>query len=320
MLNKPLVSIIIPCYNGEKIISGMLDSIIAQTYRPIELIIVNDGSTDNSEAVIKDYEEKFKNADIALKYVHQDNQGLGGAINTGLKHFTGDYLCWADIDDYYTEDSVELRVEFLESHPEYAVVTSDADILLEDSLDKVHSKVSVGINHNNDENQFWHAIQADSIFCAGCHMFRVADFLKVNPNRSVYPARRGQNWQMLLPMYYNYKRYFFDKSLYKYVIYKNSMSKDFSYAQELERAEEHQKIIIETLSNIDMTEEDFQKAEKLVKTSYAKRILRLSSKNGDRKTAKESMRVLKTYNAVTIRNKIEFILLYFPFVWKILKK
>ena len=76
----------------------LLDSILAQTYRPIEFILVNDGSTDSSAEVWNAYEPRFDAAGIKHQYIYQENQGLGAAINAGLQAFTGAYFCWPDID------------------------------------------------------------------------------------------------------------------------------------------------------------------------------------------------------------------------------
>ena len=125
-MSNPLVSLIIPCYNAEKYIGRMLDSIIMQHYTPFELILINDGSTDNTDAVIQQYLPLLKKNSIDVVYKIQENQGIGATIDNGLKLFSGDYLCWADADDYFEPDAFIERVNFLEKHPEYAIVTSDA--------------------------------------------------------------------------------------------------------------------------------------------------------------------------------------------------
>ena len=103
---NPLVSIITPCYNGENVMHRLLDSILSQTYSNIEFILINDGSTDHSEEIWYQYEKKFNEKGIKTIYIHQRNQGLGAAINAGLKVFTGDYLCWPDIDDYFEREVI----------------------------------------------------------------------------------------------------------------------------------------------------------------------------------------------------------------------
>ena len=95
-----MVSVVTPCYNGEATIGRLLDSVLAQTYTNIELIVVNDGSTDGTEDAIREYEPTLRHELAGFTYVQQDNAGLGGAIQAGLRRVTGDYLCWPDADDW----------------------------------------------------------------------------------------------------------------------------------------------------------------------------------------------------------------------------
>jgi len=90
-MTDPLVSIVTPCYNCENHISRYLDSIIGQTYKNIELVLINDGSNDNTESIINSYTSKLKKRGIDLIYITQKNSGVSEALNTGLKHFSGDY-------------------------------------------------------------------------------------------------------------------------------------------------------------------------------------------------------------------------------------
>ena len=97
------ISIIIPVYNGSKFISRCLDSILNQTYKNTEVILINDGSTDNSLEIIKEYSNKYKN----IKYIDQKNQGASIARNKGIEESKGKYLVFIDIDDYIESDYLE---------------------------------------------------------------------------------------------------------------------------------------------------------------------------------------------------------------------
>lgn len=104
-LHKPNVSIIIPVYNLEKTLSRCLDSIIAQTFQNIEIIIINDCSTDNSEAIIL----KYAKQDNRIKYIkHNKNKGCGGAKNTGLDNVSAEWVIVIDADDYVANNMVEM--------------------------------------------------------------------------------------------------------------------------------------------------------------------------------------------------------------------
>ena len=104
-MNTPLISIITPIYNQSEYITEAIGSVLNQSYSNWELVIVNDGSTDDSEIKIKKY------SDNRIKYYYQENKGVSAARNLGLKHITGKYFCFLDADDMYTCNSLKDRVE-----------------------------------------------------------------------------------------------------------------------------------------------------------------------------------------------------------------
>lgn len=114
-MKNPLISIIVPCYNVEKYVAECLKSIVEQSYENLEIIVVNDGSTDNTEREIFSFLD-----DKRLKYIVQENQGLSGARNTGLDNMQGEYVCFVDSDDFIHPDFVRTLYQNL--------VENDADI------------------------------------------------------------------------------------------------------------------------------------------------------------------------------------------------
>ncbi len=102
-----MVSILIPCYNGKQYIKRCLDSCINQTYKDIEIIVVNDGSTDNSVELIKQYQSQDKR----IKLVNQTNKGLAETRNVLLSHVKTKYCFFLDIDDWIDNDCIELYMQ-----------------------------------------------------------------------------------------------------------------------------------------------------------------------------------------------------------------
>lgn len=218
-----LVSIVSPCYNGETYITRYLDAIFAQTYRPLELIIVNDGSKDNTDEIISSYIDKLADTGIIFKYIKKENQGLGAAINDGLKLATGDFLVWPDTDDILYPNSIENRVAFLESHKEFAFVISDGDKYLENDLNEVVSKIE-GIVPE-DGRMFFNVVSGNVVYTPCGYMVRMDAFLDVNPQRDIYPSRYGQDIQMLLPISHKYRCGHLKESLYGRIDRVDSLSK-----------------------------------------------------------------------------------------------
>ena len=267
-MNKGLVSIIVPCYNVERVVDKCIESILNQTYKKIEAIFVNDGSTDNTEKVILSYENSFNEKNMIFKYIYQENKGLGGAINKGLKYFTGEYLAWFDSDDTLVSESIEKKVEFLKEYTQYGCVTSDAYIYDENDLLHPINRISDIYENNFKENQFEDMLLGKSIFCSGCHMIRSSAFLDVNPEREIFEARRGQNWQLLLPVYYKYKRGFIEEPLYNYIVYKNSMSSsEDTKEKKIKREIECYDIIKNTLEKMNIKRSE---KKKIIKIFYKK--------------------------------------------------
>lgn len=99
-----LISVVVPVYNVAAYLERCIDSLIAQTYKPLEIILVDDGATDNSGEICDSFEKKYPEM---IKVVHQENQGLSGARNTGLAYAHGNYITFVDSDDWLATDMVE---------------------------------------------------------------------------------------------------------------------------------------------------------------------------------------------------------------------
>lgn len=116
---KPLVSVIIPVYNGEPYLAGAIDSVLNQTYQPIQLILVNDGSTDGSRSIMERYP--------AATIIDQPNQGVAVARNTGLAAADGDMIALLDQDDVWLPHKLARQVDYLMQHPDMGYVLAYCD-------------------------------------------------------------------------------------------------------------------------------------------------------------------------------------------------
>ncbi|MBQ8784417.1 MAG: glycosyltransferase family 2 protein [Alphaproteobacteria bacterium] len=106
------VTVVIPVYNVEKYLEQCLDSVINQTYKDIEIICINDGSTDNSITIL----EKYALSDNRIKIISQTNQGISAARNAGIKVATGKYITFLDSDDFLSRDAIEKMVTAIENN------------------------------------------------------------------------------------------------------------------------------------------------------------------------------------------------------------
>jgi glycosyltransferase involved in cell wall biosynthesis len=109
-MERPLVSVIVPVHNGERYLPAALESIFAQDYHPFEVIVVDDGSLDESAAIARSYKE--------VRYIHQPNQGVAVARNFGIATTGGEFIAFLDADDIWTPDKLNVQINYLMEHPE----------------------------------------------------------------------------------------------------------------------------------------------------------------------------------------------------------
>ncbi len=125
MKSDPLVTIIIPVYNAERYLSECCKSVLNQSYKHIELILIDDGSTDDSKFIC----DIFAKQDQRVRVFHQNNSGVSAARNVGLKNSQGEYILFVDADDELTDDSIKSRVELIQSNDigisSYKVINDD---------------------------------------------------------------------------------------------------------------------------------------------------------------------------------------------------
>lgn len=110
--NNPLISVIVPVFNVEKYLQQCIDSLLRQNYSNIEIILVDDGSTDNSAQICDEYATKYKNITV----IHKKNEGLGSSRNIGLQVANGKYIGFVDSDDYLSEDMYETLIRLAEEN------------------------------------------------------------------------------------------------------------------------------------------------------------------------------------------------------------
>ena len=177
LMQSPLVSILTPMYNTEKYVHRLLDSVLAQDYPAIEMVVVDDGSTDGSRAVVESYVGRFAAKGYTLRCFHQPNSGQSVAIKNGLQRVTGAYLAWPDSDDFYTApDAISKMVRVLESAaPEFQLVRTQVRYVQDPSLALLRIE---GLDAREEEDP---SLFEDCLFdlggfyyCAGSYLVRTA--------------------------------------------------------------------------------------------------------------------------------------------------
>lgn len=137
-----MVSVIIVVYNDEKYIKQAIESVLAQTYKNIELIVVDDGSTDNTGDIVKQYEN--------IIYIYQENRGEGAARNVGINNSHGEYLAFLDSDDIYEKNKIEKQLQILNYNQQVDVVYNDLKVV-DENLNYLNTLKSEGIYKKRED-------------------------------------------------------------------------------------------------------------------------------------------------------------------------
>ena len=304
----PLVSIITPCYNGETFINEYFQSILSQTYKNLELIFVNDGSTDKTEEIALSYQKALEQAGIQFTYIYQENQGQAAALNQGLKIFHGEYFIWPDSDDLLSPDSVEKRVKFLLDHPDFSMVRSNADFFDYDTKEYMYRASNMPNRFHTDI--FMDLILEESYCYCGCYMVKREAFLDIYPERQIKVSSAGQNWQLLIPLTSRFLCGYIDEDLYHIAFRKGSHSRqNDDYAHQIARQEELKKVL---LSSIDISGRNDQDYLTIVETKYIRRYFNIAISAGHLTEAKMYYKRLKKQHAVNQQDRQVFLQKFFP--------
>jgi glycosyltransferase involved in cell wall biosynthesis len=298
---KGKVSIVTPCYNGERFLDRYFDAICKQTYDKMELIIVNDGSTDNSEEVCLSRKPSIEERGYDFQYIQlKVNRGAAGAINEGLPHVTGEFLIWPDCDDTLMPTSIEKRVEFLNENLDYAMVRSDYMAVYDENPDVIVGYGSDGADVQNED--IFDNLIFEKTFCtAGCYMVRSAVLFERIPREGIYWQNRGgQNWQLLIPCAYKNKAGYIDEPLYKYYIRPDSHSHRIEgdeYSSLKKRTFVYHEILYHVISDFHLLSED-EKADYLtrIELKYVMGRLNLALRYNKLEDAKMEMQALERMN------------------------
>lgn len=203
-----MVSVIIPTYNRAHLIERSARSVLNQTYRDLELIIVDDGSTDETEQIVKSID------DSRLLYIKQQNAGACAARNNGIEHAKGEYIAFHDSDDVWHADKLEKQIKYLKEN--------DADVVC-CKLNKIDEVKGCLISQFPNHFKQGFLKTNDSPMGIGTQSLLFKRQVLMN-NYFDFSMPRLQEFELLLRLRKNYKIYFLDEGLVDYYIQADSIS------------------------------------------------------------------------------------------------
>lgn len=203
------VSIIIPCYNQGEFLSDAIQSALDQDYPDKEIIVVNDGSTDNTQEAAAQFLP-------AIRYIEQENRGVSSARNAAIKIAKGTYVAFLDSDDVLLPGSIAKRTAYLESHPETAFICSDSIYFNESGMVGLRSKL-LG-KPKNSYNFRWETVDYNATLSTV--MLRSVCFDKAGLFEE--SIKTAEDWLMWVQISLHFNMAYLDEPLIKYRLHGNN--------------------------------------------------------------------------------------------------
>ena len=301
---EPLVSVITPCYNGANYLEGYFEGILRQTYRTLEIIFVNDGSTDETERIATKWGERLQEEGMNFIYIRQENRGVAAAINQGLAQFTGEFMTWLDSDDIMMPENIEKKLDYLLTHPEKGFVLNEAMVVDAKEQDKRIWSMK-RIRPDGEDRLFDDLIHGRNVvWVPGTCLVRRTCIEEAIPSMRIYESREGQNWQLMLPLAWHAECGYIEEELLKCVQHSDSHSRFHrSISERIQREKNFIILCTETVNAIpDMIEDEKEKWRREIRLDHENRILNIMAGHNPRAFIKVSKEMKKDGFDRQIRN------------------
>jgi len=254
-MKEGLVSVIVCCFNGKQFLDTCFDCLLKQTFRPLEVIFVDDGSTDHSLEYARGYIPTFAQKGIALICIAQEHKGAGGAAANGLSHASGEFISCYDIDDILYPESIKKRVRFLEQFPQYQLVRTNGYRISSDGQERTLFVTSDAEKKN--EAIFEDLLLGRSNNWAGSYMVRADSLWMVYPDHRIPESRYGQNLQLLMAAAWQNKAGFIDEPLMEYRFNPLSFTNiDHSFDGSYDRLQGYKRIRMDILEKLGIKDRE----------------------------------------------------------------
>ncbi len=175
-MNRPLVSVIVPVYNGERYLSFAIQSVLEQDYHPFEVIVVDDGSIDNSGNIARSFKE--------VHYVYQSNQGVAAARNVGIAAAQGEFIAFLDADDLWIGDKLTHQMAIFDGDPKLDMVFGYAEQFYSPEL------------RENDKRNIRLSAEVIPGYVAGGMLIKREAFLRVGPFEATWRVGEFIDWYL----------------------------------------------------------------------------------------------------------------------------
>jgi glycosyltransferase involved in cell wall biosynthesis len=306
MVYNDVVSIIVPIYNAELYLEQCIDSILNQTYKDIEVILINDGSKDNSGMIC----DKYAKMDNRIKVIHQKNSGPSFARNTGINCATGKYIQFVDADDTIKTDMIEKLVHAAKPNNElvvcgYKIFTKDQENLVVQDI----SPPKNGILSTGEFLEYFGEFYKNGFINPLWNKLYIKEIIVKNSIQFIYGLNMGED--LLFNLEYirccNNINFIQDR-LYNYLIINNNQSLTKTFIKDFFG---NQQMLFRKVEEFLKTYNSFTgQNKKLVETVYTERILgvfhNLFHNNSDLTFKQRKEQIINIINDNTVRDKVKY--------------
>ncbi|WP_289833308.1 glycosyltransferase family 2 protein [uncultured Muribaculum sp.] len=292
------VSILIPCYNGEKYIDRAFESILSQTEKGIQVIFTDDGSTDNSILTAESYIQRFKEKGFQLIILKKDNGGAASAIKLCLTKVSNKYVFPFDVDDLLLPDACELMADFLDNNPDCNLILANGFSVTENARtiirkDDLPQKCSI----------FNGLLDGTVCNIPGMYMVRSFPIKEYYFNHTFIESRFGQNLQLLLPAAYNSTAGYISKPVLLYTVHQGSHSNPGNYEGKMKNMDGYRQIRLDMLNDMKLLSDE---NKRLVEMAYYSAALIVDAQYGRCEEYNMHYNELRKFRAPLFRERMEY--------------
>ena len=274
---KPEVTLVTPVYDQAGYLEEYIACVRNQTWRPLQVIFVDDGSTDGSGELLESVARELASDDLKMKVIRSGHAGQAHAMNLALSEVTGEFLTWCDADDLMTDDSIEKKAAYLLLHPELGMVRTDGQMY---DLDAKEPAGEYAKAEDKDSRMIFDDLLFDRTYCyAGTYMIRTELIFECYPDKRIPESEEGQNLQLLLPPASRSVCGYIDEKLHTYRLHHDSHShRGRTYSEALQRIKNFTKLRLELLRFSECDTEKYTEAIMKIEDSSRKELLRTAAK------------------------------------------
>ena len=264
------VAVLVPVYNGAKYIDQCFGYLINQRYDNLEIIVVNDGSTDESEEMLCKYEQIFAERGFTYRHIQQPNSRLAIAMNHALQYVTAEYIMIYEIDDVLYRDGILDKVRFLQSHPKCEMVRNNGYYI--SSFSECGKRLFVNQRTQiESDDVFEHIVDGTANNWPASYLIRKDVFFeRLGKDHKIYEHPGGCHLQFMMPMAYGSKVGFIDKPLMEYYVHIDSDSHKGGVKAAINRTYQYEEIRTEVVKRINMSDAEKEQYTAIIKGLYDK--------------------------------------------------